>query len=291
MSQSDSNPKRQDALSFINGNKFGVDTWTTIFNFGLNTHNIILTIGLYSNLIEEVDKGNMLTTNSPQDIIRMQQHIVLDAISKIQILIESTLVLVHSLSIGYHAVAKNITYYNYNLLDTIIKEISKNKKLKNYKYNLRKVLGLPNLKYLSLSLEEKKLLNKDFQNFELNCLNTLKELISFYDKFNIVYGKSKHGLAYITGGSSEPINKGKRIFDNSVLNCYGRINRRHKMPKETIVSSTFSSNPTMQYKYYNFISVINFNTKLIEEINSTLSRLNDLISFVCTNHELCFKLW
>ena len=50
----------------------------------------------------------------------------------------------------------------------------------------------------------------------------------------------------------EPINKGKRIFDNSFLNCYGRINLRRKMPKETIVSSTFSSDPQMQYKYFIF---------------------------------------
>ena len=88
---------------------------------------MILTIELYGNLIEEVDKGNLLTTDNPEDIIRIQQHIVLDTISKIQILIESTLVLVHSLSIGYHTAAKNMTYYDYNLLDTIISEIRKNK--------------------------------------------------------------------------------------------------------------------------------------------------------------------
>jgi hypothetical protein len=114
----------------------------------------------------------------------------------------------------------------------------------------------------------------------------LKNLISFYDKFDIVYGKSKHGLAYITGGSADPINKGKRIFDNSVLSCYSRINKKHTMPKETIASSTFSSSPPMQYRYFNFISIINFSTNLVEEINSILSRLNELISFVCKNHEL-----
>ena len=100
MSENTNNAKREEALSFINSSKFGIDAWTTIFNFSLNSHNIILTIELYSTLIERLEKGELLTNNNRQDIIRIQQQIVLDAILKIQILIESTLVLIHSLSTG-----------------------------------------------------------------------------------------------------------------------------------------------------------------------------------------------
>jgi hypothetical protein len=57
------------------------------------------------------------------------------------------------------------------------------------------------------------------------------------------------------------------------------------MPKGYLVSSVFSSTPPMQYKYFNFLSVISFNRKLIDEINSTISDLKNLISFICTNHE------
>jgi hypothetical protein len=277
--------KKTEALLFINSNKFGIHTWTTIFNFGINTHDIILTIQLYSTLFERLDKGDLLTNNNQQEISRIKQQFVLDAILKLEILIESTLVLVHSLSIEYHTVAKNMTYYDSALVESIIREISINKKIRNYKYNMRRVLGLPNLKHLSLSTKEKELLNSDFESFELTFLDVLKTLVSFYDKFRIVYGKSKHGLAFITGGSSNSTNEDGGILGNSVLNCYSRIYKEDKMPKGTIQLSTISSNPPLQYPYFNFISVISFNTKLIEEINSILSILKELISFICTNHQ------
>ena len=138
---------------------------------------------------------------------------------------------------------------------------------------------------MSLSSDERKFLNADFETFESNSLRILKRLISFYDKFGIVYGKSKHGLSFMTGGSSNPINEEAGVFDNSVLNCFSRINNKDKIPKEHFVLSSFSSNPSMQYRYFNIISVLSFNTNLIAEIRSILSDLNELISFICTNHQ------
>jgi hypothetical protein len=93
-----------------------------------------------------------------------------------------------------------MTYYSKALIDSVVAELKRNKKLKNYRYNMRKILGLPNLKFLSLTSEEKKFLNRDFGLFELNALEKLRRLVSFYEKFDIVYGKSKHGVAFITGG-------------------------------------------------------------------------------------------
>ena len=147
--------KQAEAISFINSNKFGVDAWITITFFAQNIHNIISTIELYGILIEKLEKDNLLKNYNAGDVIRLKQQIVLDVILKTQILIESTLVLIHSLSMGYHTVAKNMTNYRIHLVNTIIEELRKNKKLKNYKYNMRKVLGLPNLKFLSLSSNKK----------------------------------------------------------------------------------------------------------------------------------------
>lgn len=205
------------ALQFINSNEFGIDAWITITFFAQNAHNIISTIELYGNLIEKLEKDNLLKNYDAGGVIRLKQQIVLDVILKTQILIESTLVLIHSLSEGYDTVAKNMTYYNMDLVNSLKKELRKNKKLKNYKFNMRKVLGLPNLKFLCLTSNEKKFLNKDFERFQSNYLEALKRLISFYDKFGIVYGKSKHGLAFITGGLS---NKEITALDDSVFQCY-----------------------------------------------------------------------
>ena len=74
----------------------------TITDFAENAHNIILTIELYGILIEKLEKDNLLKNHKRGDVIRIKQQIVLDAILKTQILIESTLVLIHSLSVGYN---------------------------------------------------------------------------------------------------------------------------------------------------------------------------------------------
>jgi hypothetical protein len=61
--------KQAEVLSFVNSNKFGIDTWITIYHFALNTHNILLTIELYGVLIEKLDKDNLLTNYNTEDII------------------------------------------------------------------------------------------------------------------------------------------------------------------------------------------------------------------------------
>ena len=132
---------KAEVLSFVGSEKFGMDTWTTLYHFGLNTQNIILTIELYGVLIEKLDTDNLLTNYNIDDMVRIKQHIILDVIMKTQILIESTFVLIHCLSKGYRTLARNMTYYDMNLVDSIIKEIRKNKKLKNYKIQYEKGLG------------------------------------------------------------------------------------------------------------------------------------------------------
>jgi len=111
----------------------------------------------------------------------------------------------------------------------------------------------------------------------------MKRLVIFYDKFGIVYGKSKHGLAYTTGGMSD-LDKEITVFDDSVVQCYSRIDNLDKMPEGYLVSHVSNSTPLIRRKYFNFVSVLTFRKELIEEINSAISDLKSLISFVCTNH-------
>lgn len=56
------------------------------------------------------------------------------------------------------------------------------------------------------------------------------------------------------------------------------------MPKGHLVSFVFGSTPPIRWKYFNFVSVISFRKKLFEEINSVVSELNSLISFISANH-------
>ena len=272
---------KAEVLSFIGSEKFGMDAWTTLYHFGLNTQNIILTIELYGVLIEKLDTDNLLANHNIDDMVRIKQHIVLDVIMKTQILIESTLVLIHCLSTGYRTLARNMTYYDMNLVDSIINEIRKNKKMKNYKYNMRKVLGLPNLKLLDLSSNEKKFLNQDFQKFESDSLARLRRQADFYDKFRVVYGKTKHGLAFLTAGTSIST---VASFEDSILQCFGRRIKEPKHPN-VIRIPYFKLAPEIAHDFFDFISIVKFGKQLIDEINATISNLKEIISFICTNHK------
>ena len=140
---------------------------------------------------------------------------------------------------------------------------------------------MPNLKHLELSFEEKKFLNDDFKRFEVDCLKRLKKMTSFYDKFRVIYGKSKHGLVFVSADTSTPE---KIDFDGSLLQCFGRIRNEDKRPKASITLSSFSTSPSVNYKFFDFVSILKFDKKLIDEINSTLSDLKELVSFITTNH-------
>jgi acetone carboxylase gamma subunit len=275
---------RLDAgLSFIEGSDFGIETWIVIHNFHRNVQRIITSIELYGILIEKVDTDKLLAGFSDKDAAAIKQQIILDAILKLQILIECTLVLTRSLSRGYRNFAENMTYYDAPSVRDIVTEVRRKRKLKNYTYNMRRVLGLPAIHNLTLTVEEKKFINKDFTRFQEKFLDVLQQMAAFYDKFNVVYGKSKHGLAYITGGLSntENINEGF----NSVLHCYSNITKREKMPRDLITVKKLMATSKSQDDFFNFISVIKFDKKLIDEINSTMGRLKEFIDFVCSNHE------
>lgn len=124
-------------------------------------------------------------------LVRVKQHIMLDIIIKVMILIETTLVLVDALSTGYQVVAKRLTYYSFSAIYETMKNI------RTGQYNFRKVLGFPSVDKLPLSKEEQKYLANNFEQSFTIFSNTLNRLIGFYEKFRILYGKSKHGLTII----------------------------------------------------------------------------------------------
>lgn len=144
---------------------------------------------------------------------------------KIEILIESTLVLVHSLSSGYYTVAQDMTFYDFKLLYSIIE------KIRDKDYNMRRILGLPDLSTLSLSPEEKSYLKRDFNECEVKAWNALNKLAEFYEKYRLIYGKSKHGLT-IQSGHAFGWSTVAPDFEKSLLICYDR----KKLKTDNVIS-------------------------------------------------------
>lgn len=143
--------------NFMRSKKFGIDTWMTIQLFKNNTHYILTTLKLYGVLIKRLDEGNIPNTLGPRDKVVVKQFIILDVIMKLEILIESTLVLIHALSKDRNSVPKFMTYYDTNIIRIAID------KIKNRKYNMEKILGLLKISQLPFLLrEERKYLSSDY---------------------------------------------------------------------------------------------------------------------------------
>ena len=247
--------------SYIKSDRFGLETWMIIESFWINFSNIIATMELYENMV----KCEMH--------IQVKQHIMLDIIVKIMILIETTLVLVDALSIGYHMVVKKLTYYSFSDVYQIMENI------RTSKYNYRKVLGFPSVGKLPLTKEEQKYLANNYQNGFTIFSTALNSLIEFYNKFRILYGKSKHGLTIVSGISPDT-NATSPVFEDSLLICYDR-KEKQDMPAGSIQTSFINAS---EKHFFNAICNVRFNQNLFDAIMSTTTILKEVISVICKNN-------
>jgi len=101
--------KIDHALDFINSPNFGNDTFKTINLFNLNLHYALLSIDLNGIVRKKLDDGDIQSTLSGDDLLKVKQTMTLDVIMKIEILIERTLILIDPLSRGYKYVPQMMT--------------------------------------------------------------------------------------------------------------------------------------------------------------------------------------
>lgn len=269
--------------SFIKSNKFGEDTWRTLHLFGYNITLSINTIELYLVLIKRLDEGDIDISSIPKDNqIRIRQHIYLDMIMKVEILIESTIVLIAALSKGYRYVPTNMTNYEINFVYETVKKIRK----KSKDLNMRVILGLPNPSKLPLNRQERRLLLDLYEmNYEY-FWNRFQNLVDFYDKFRIVFGKSKHGLTMQTGigmvlNEETP---GTYIqpaeFNKSSLVCLDK-RRRSEMPSGSFFAQ---SDDIYAGDRFNVITIVNFKDTLMTHLKRTMRELKTTVTYICQNH-------
>ena len=189
---------------------FGQHTWTTLYTYEINCDYNCGVILLYFNLTKQNVQNKTICPSL--DTLRINQHIYLDIISKISILIESLLVLIDSLSISYKNVSKDMTNYNLAKIYSIIDGISASR----VRYNMRRALGLYDITNMrKLSGQQKVILGRAYDETQKIVMKKLINLIDFYDDFRIVYGKTKHGLTYHSG--QLPISSDNNKFLDSLL--------------------------------------------------------------------------
>ena len=128
------NNNKEKSLDFIN-KKIGIDAWITISCFQINSLTIIKQIELSEQFwnISNINQKELF-----EDEVRCRQQFILDIIFKIEIIIESLLVLVHELSKGYTNLSTKMTHYRPEILQDIIKEM-----FVNSNYNKNRAFAIP----------------------------------------------------------------------------------------------------------------------------------------------------
>jgi hypothetical protein len=179
--------KARTFKTYIDSEKFGKATWTTIHIFGNNVVQGIDIIKLLFVLIDRIDRNDIRITNASEDHLqRIKQQIYLEIILKLETLIEATLVLLTSLGTGYTKVARDMTHYDIGFVKDVARRFANRNRIHT---NMRRALGLANPKKLQLASEERKLLLRVYDHTINFMLDKLCSIANFYQRYQIIYTK------------------------------------------------------------------------------------------------------
>ncbi len=262
--------KSQQCRSYIE-NEVGLDSWLLLKMYETNSWDILNSISLNLHLVQSEDfikNANLFPVKSPEsDLIRIRQHLLLDVIMKIEILIETFLVLLYSLDGNYKGLPANLVRYPQRLVYSTINRIrSRDFPPPNFIY-----FGIsPRLKCCQYTDKEKEFLFTRYQSIDNFYYEIANRICNFYENFLIIYFKSKHGLIIIP----EIVAPGtETTFKNSSLVCLDNTNKKY-LKGEYFESPLNSDN-------FNTLAYLNFNDRLLKEIEGIIYDLKKIISDAC----------
>lgn len=256
---------------YLNSDKFGIVTYYFLFSFRNNTIGFLHAIKFLDVLISKIDDKNFFDHNlSNKDIVRTQQFIMLDIITRVISIIEGLLVLVHSLSDDYSTIRQNMIQYRTKLVWKIIGKIRKKD------YNMEKVLAFPKIDTLPLEKDEKELLSELYSHSINTIFNMLEKLCTFYEQYNLIYRKTKHGMTLNVGGfkTGRP-----KSLENSSLSAFD-----HKEVDKIPKTYSIALQKTIPYRWFNVQSHLNFNEKFRDELSHVVYNLRELCNYITGNH-------
>jgi hypothetical protein len=148
-------------------------------------------------------------------------------------------------------------------------------------FPLRTALRLPLISHLHLEKEEAKVLESVYEETESNVWGALCKIVNFYDKFERVYNKYKHGLVFRTGGGLIEGSTKSLAFEKSSLTALDRKSV-NDLPKGYI---PYDTDDVLAPGWFNAISHLNFGQNLLNEIFIILDAVQKILSYVCSNHK------
>jgi hypothetical protein len=144
---------------------------------------------------------------------------------------------------------------------------------------MRRALGLPNISDLPIDKDEKKVLAYVYRESQNAAWDALGRIVEFYDKFKIIYYKSKHGLTFQTGGI-------ETTSITSQLEKSGLIAYHHRKSAADKPIDCIEVNPEdlEAPKWFNTIVHLNFGQNLMSEIFTVTEAMKQIVPYVCRSH-------
>lgn len=252
---------------------FGKDTFHTLFTFRHNSLGFLSTVGFIGNLIEKIDDKKIFPTKlSDSELIEIKQYLTIEVISKIIVIIEGLFVLTHSLSIDYKTTTNNMINYSNKLIWQIIDNF------KQKKYDYEKIFALPLMDELPLTNDEKISLMEIYKKSSEGIHEIFEEFVKFYEKYNILYNKNKHGFTLVPGAF---LKNSEVKFENSSLSAFDHKDKEEHMPP---MFHPVTIQKDSDITWFNVESRINFNKKTFGEIGMMINQLEIICATIVDNH-------
>lgn len=223
--------------------------------------------------IKFLDEGKIKHDYKEDALLALKHMLILSALSKIMVLIESFLSISDSLLFAYKEVPKKMLRYRQINIDNFINKIKKGLLTK---IDIQTIYGFPNVSDLPLKDKEKFLIEEVLNHSAEHILTFYKRIVKFYDNHRRPYNKFKHGLSIISG--LKPVSSKD---DYPMIATLDRCEDVAKMKGGYIPSDKIFP---AEYGWYNLITLIPYRDETFNAYNDILSDLKKLVSVLSENH-------
>ena len=249
---------------------------TTFYYLQLFVHNFKLCIDLAvldGVTVKFLDEGKIKHDYKKDAFLALKHMLILSALSKIMVLIESFLSISDSLLAGYKKVPNKMLSYRQKDIDNFIQKIKKKLLTKS---DIWTIYGFPNVDDLPLKHKEKSLVEEVLTHSAEHILTFYEKIVKFYDNHRRPYNKFKHGLSIVPG--LKPFSS---LEDYSLIATLDRYRNITKIKGDYVLSD---KTLPMEYEWYNSISLIPYRDETFNAYNDVLSDLKRLVSVLSENH-------
>lgn len=261
--------KKKRFKMFIN-DEYSNATFHYLNMYKSNSFLFLRIIELKGILIEKLNKGEIKHKFDKPTLLSIKHIILLDALSKLMMLLEAFFALNFYLMRDLKRLPINMIKYGPSTTYEFIKKVES----KSIKWNdIWQIFAFPNIDNLNINKKEKLIISQVLKNSSKYILSNYRGLINFYKNHLILYNKFKHGFSFIPG--LEEV-KSKDSFIMAL--------DRKKTKQE--IRGKVRCSKMLYYGFYNTYSIKPFNKKSFKDISKHLSNLQSIIEHLVDNHHL-----